>query len=310
MTTSLKDVSSAIMIGKLADMNAFAKEYNAWGYAWQDNAGKVQYCMSEEAMGLRRLRGKQREAGVPMTPLVEFSERAIVREEEYDDWIYVRKLRLADAIRKDYGHDYYAILQQLIDSSCDSLALDILLPWKEEITGYFDEVSLDLFEGALHEARRMRHITDAQYRDLSQWLHQEKKQVLSELGGSGLYARTFRGIAYKEGESVRYFVNANADAFYDRYDQLDEKNIDKTPIYSCTLRHVNAIPGAKWREEFLDCLKKYMDDDYLARIAALNALPSAVPADLWEASFSKARQLCSEPAQEALVHWAAQMRVG
>lgn len=309
MTTSLKDVSSAIMVGKLADMNAFAKEYNAWGYAWQDAAGKVQYCMSEEAMGLRRLRDKQREAGTPMTPLVEFVERAIVREEEYDDWIYVRKLRLADSIRADYGHEYYAILQQLIDNSCDSLALDILLPWKEEITGYFDEVALDLFDGVLHEARRMRHITDVQYRDLSQWLHQEKKQVLSQLGGSGLYARTFRGIAYKEGESTRYFVNANADAFYERYDQLDDKNIDKTPIYSCTLRHVNSIPGAKWREEFLECLKTYMDDAYLARVAALNALPSAVPADLWEASLAKAEAECSASAFEAIKHWGAQMRI-
>lgn len=309
MTTSLKDVSSAIMVGKLADMNAFAKEYNAWGYAWQDAAGKIQYCMSEEAMGLRRLRDKQREVGVPMTPLVEFSERAIVRDEEYDDWIYVRKLRLADSIRKDYGHEYYAILQKLIDASCDSLALDILLPWKEEITGYFDEVALDLFDGVLHEARRMRHVTDAQYRELSQWLHQEKKQVLSQLGGSGLYARTFRGIAYKEGGNTRYFVNANADAFYERYDQLDDKNIDKTPIYSCTLRHMNAIPGAKWREEFLECLESYMDDEYLARVDALNALPSAVPADLWEASLAEADAKCSESARDALRRWGAQMRI-
>lgn len=309
MTTSLKDVDSAVMVGKLADMNAFPKEHNAWGYAFMAKDGKVHYCLSEESMTLRRLRDSQREAGVPMSPLVQFSERAIVRDEDYDDWIYVRKLRLADSIRKDYGHAFFDIQKRLIDASCDSLAMGILLPWKEEITGYFDEVSLDLFEGVLHEARRMRHITDEQYRELGCWLRQEKKQSIPELGGTGLYARTFRGIAYKDNGQTKYLVNANADAFYDRYDELDEQNIDKTPIYSCTLRHINSIPGVKWRQEFLEYLKEYMDDEYMARIDALNALPSSVPVDLWEESLTQADAECSEPAREALRHWGAQMRI-
>ena len=40
MTTSLKDVDSAVMVGKLADMNAFPKEHNAWGYAFMAKDGK------------------------------------------------------------------------------------------------------------------------------------------------------------------------------------------------------------------------------------------------------------------------------
>lgn len=309
MTTSLKDVSTAIMIGKLADMNAFAKEYDAWGYAWLGKDGRVKYCMSEEPMGLRRLRDKQREEGIAMTPLVDIAERAIVREEDYDDWIYVRKLNLAAAIRDDFSRAYFDILQGLIDASCDSLAMDILIPWKEEATGYFDEVSLDLFEGALHEARRMRHVTDGQYKELSRWLHQEKRQVLSSSGGSGLYSRTFRGIAYWEGERRKFFINANADAFYDRFDQLDEKNVDKTPIYSCTLRHVNSIPGSKWREEFQGVLEASMDDAYLQRIQALNALPSAVPGEAWDRAKARAEKECSETAQGTLERWGAQMRI-
>ena len=116
MTTSLKDVDSAVMVGKLADMNAFPKEHNAWGYAFMAKDGKIHYCLSEESMTLRRMRDSQREAGVPMSPLVQFSERAIVRDEDYDDWIYVRKLRLADSIRKDYGHAFFDIQKRLIDA--------------------------------------------------------------------------------------------------------------------------------------------------------------------------------------------------
>ena len=65
----------------------------------------------------------------------------------------------------------------------------------------------------------------------------------------------------------------------------------------------------KWRQEFLEYLKEYMDDEYMARIDALNALPSSVPVDLWEKSLAQADAECSEPAREALRHWGAQMRI-
>ena len=50
MTTSLRDVSSAEMVRKLAEMNCFEQECTMYGYAWKRNNGKRMYSMSEDEL--------------------------------------------------------------------------------------------------------------------------------------------------------------------------------------------------------------------------------------------------------------------
>ena len=40
MTTSLRDVSSAEMVRKLAEMNCFEQECSIYGYSWKNKNGK------------------------------------------------------------------------------------------------------------------------------------------------------------------------------------------------------------------------------------------------------------------------------
>ena len=310
MTTSLKDVSTAIMIGKLADMNAFEKEYDAWGYGWCSEEGRVRYSLSENLMELRQLRELQRIDGVAMTPLVAFAERAIVRDEERDDWMYVRKLHLADKIRCDFPQAYYDILAQVTARSCDNAALGILAPWKDEIAGYFDESSCALFEGALLEARRARHVDKSTFDALRLWLASEKKQALGA-AQRGMHVRVFLGCAYEESQAMKFYVNANAEAFFERYETLKAEKTLVTPVYSRTEHHEKAVSGSVWRQDFLQHIANIMDERYFERIEMLGALPTAIPDDVWRDALSRMKVTCGEAANEAFMQWGARMgRIG
>ena len=54
MTTSLKDVSSAEMIRKLAEMNCFEQECTMYGYAWKLDNGMRMYSMSEDELFIQQ----------------------------------------------------------------------------------------------------------------------------------------------------------------------------------------------------------------------------------------------------------------
>ena len=306
MTTSLKDVSTAIMIGQLADLNAFEREYDVWGYGWLGEDG-VHYALSDDLMSLRNMRDEQQIEGAALSPLVKHVERDIVRSEELDDWMYVRKLRLASSIRASYPPRFFEMLARLIEASCDNAAVGMLSQWKEELTGYFNEVSLNLYEGVLRQARMRRHLDAQHYRALSAWLRKERRQVFGRPRDTGAHAKTFYAVTYKENDALKFFVNANADAFFNRYDELALDDTWMSPVYVRTLYHDKAAAAAAWRQEFLDHVRGCMDDAYLERVAQLNALPSAVDAELWERSCEEARQNGPASAYEALVDWGVRL---
>lgn len=305
MTTSLKDVSSAHMIRSMVEMNCFAQECSVFGYMWKDRAGHVKYTTSDDETVIQHSFEQKVLENCEMSPIKHWTSREIIKEETRDDlWMYL-KLVLCDKLRAEYDPVYFYILHDLCTVTPDNQAWEILQPWMEEIDGYYDEASLQLFEGAVDVAAVSKHLTRETYGMIKKWLLKIRSQITHGTQVKDNYERAFSGFAY-ESSRGRYslFCNANSRAISDRRNEMEQQGIFHTPLYTKQYWYHTANELKDVRVRFQAEMKQLMDAIYFARIDALRGLEHKILAERWESAFAEARMRCSEEAVKGLLYWA------
>lgn len=305
MTGSLKDVSSAEMVRNLAEMNCFEQECTVYGYAWKSENGKKMYSMGEDEMLIRQAFDKHLLENYVMTPVQKWTRSAVVREETKEDLFFRLKLELARQLRIDFNEIYFDSLQKLLQVSADNQALPLLVQWQDELDGYFEEDSLQLFAGAVDFAYTTKHLQRWRYLQFKQWIHRTKKQMINRMRVQDHFERTFYGIASKSSgaETYRYLYNANQNTLQNQIKELDEKGVWHTPVYSKTYWYNKSNELVKVRKLFEADLKALMDEAYLNRMICLRDLSSAIPQDVWEYYLQKVKNECSEVAWKGFLYW-------
>ena len=305
MTTSLRDVASAEMVRTLAEMNCFEQDCVVYGYSWKKPDGQRMYSMSDDELLIHKAFEEHTLERCCMTPIRQWSTRSILKEETKEDLFLYFKLQLAKELKEQYNDVYFEVLQTLQDVYSDNQAEELLLEWKEEMDGYFDPDELMLFEGAVEYAYTTKHLPPKPYRRLCQWIQHIRKQMMRKMQMHDIVERTFYGVAYwdKDSDRFNFIVNANDKSMHDRVKELDHQGKQHTSIYQKTywFNRSNDVP--KYRKQFEADLKELMDEAYLNRIRALQNLPSAIPAELWEDCLAKVKANCSEEAVQGLMFW-------
>lgn len=305
MTTSLRDVSSAQMVQKLAEMNCFEQECTVYGYSWKRKNGKRMYSMSDDALLIQRAYEEHLLEQCSMTPVQQWTTRAIIKEETQEDLFLYFKLQLARQLKEAFSDVYFDCLLALQQAPGDDQAEALLLEWQEELDGYFNEEELHLFAGAADYAYMTKHLPDWRYQQLQKWIKLTRKQMMRKMHVHDNFERTFYGAAYQNPVTQRYeFVcNANEKSVYHRVKEMDEQGILHTPIYQKTYwyNRSNELPNV--RKKFEADLRDLMDNTYLDRIVALQSLPSAIPQDLWNRCLARVEEQCSAAAVEGLRYW-------
>ena len=305
MTTSLRDVASAEIVRKLAEMNCFEQDCVVYGYCWKKADGHKMYSMSDDELLIQKAFEEHTLENCCMTPIQQWNTRAILKEETKEDLILYFKLQLAKQMREQYNDVYFDILQVLQATPADNQAEALLLKWKEELDGYFDADELMLFEGAVEYAYVTKHLPEKPYRRLCQWIQQIRKQMMRTMQMRDNFERTFYGVAYwdKESEKFGFITNANDKSMYDRVKELDHRGSQHTTIYQKTYWYPRSNDLPKVRKQFEEDLKNIMDESYLERIRTLQNLPSAIPAELWGRCLQQAQKECTPEAVEGLKFW-------
>ena len=187
------------MIHSLVEMNCFAQECSVYGYMWKDRAGRIKYTTSADETVIQHSFEQKVLESYELSPIKIWTVREIIKEETKDDlWMYL-KLVLCDKLKENFNADYFSILHDLISVAPDDQARDILLPWMEELDGYYDEASLQLFEGAVAIASVSKHLKPETYGMIKGWLQKTRRQIFSRMSVQDNYERTFGGFAYENG---------------------------------------------------------------------------------------------------------------
>jgi hypothetical protein len=304
MTTSLRDVSSAQMVNALAEMNCFEQECTVYGYSWKREHEKRMYSMSDDALQIQQAFETHALEQCAMTPVKQWTTRAIVKEETKEDLFLYLKLQLAKQLQEDFNDGYFDCLAFLQQIPGDQQAVALLLEWQEELDGYFDEENLRLFAGAVDYAYETKHLPQWHYQQLLKWIKHTKKQMMRRMQVHDNFERTFYGVAYQNANGTYAFLtNANEKALYARVREMDEQGVLHTPIYQKNYCYSRSNDLSKVRKAFETDLKEVMDETYLNRIMTLQCLSSAIPQELWEQGLQMVQTQCSEAALEGLRYW-------
>lgn len=304
MTTSLKDVSSAQMIHTLMEMNCFAQECSVYGYMWRDRTGCIKYTTSDDEAVIQHSFEQKVLGNCEMSPIKNWTSREIIKEETREDlWLYL-KLVLCDKLRAAYNQAYFDILHDLCRVDPDDQAWEILHPWMEEIDGYYDEASLQLFEGAVNAAAVSKHLTCETYGMIKKWLQKTRSQITHGMQVKDNFERTFCGFAYESSRgNYALFCNANPRAVSDWCKEMEQQGIFHTPLYTKQYWYHAANELKDVRSRFQAEMKRLMDNKYFARIDALRSLEHEALAERWESALIEAQTQCSEEAANGLLYW-------
>lgn len=305
MTSSLKDVSSADMVRNMAEMGCFEQAYIVYGYSWREKTGKRFYRMSQDDTLIQQAFEKQLIEQYCLTPIQQWSTRAILAEESKEEQLFYFRLQLARQLQQDYNAYYFNSLAELQQVPADSRAESMLLQWQEEIDGYFNEDALTLFAGAVQYAYLAKHLSVQGYQQIQQWLHWTKVQNTNHPHFKDHFERTFYGVAYRnvKEQSCRFLCNANKKAFDHQINELKKKGLQCTPVYQKTYWYHQSTDLPNVRKLFEKDLQNVMDDSYLQRMVSLQSLSSAIPDDLWKSCLQQIQQNCSGIAVAEFEFW-------
>jgi hypothetical protein len=304
MTTSLKDVSSAEMIRTLAELGCFEQECNVYGYAWQMPDGKCKYRLSDDELVIHRAFNLQVTEQNCLTPVQKWTTRAIIREENKEDLQLYFKVQLADQLRQDFNNVYFANLAKLQQVQADEQAVELLFAWQEELNGYFEEDTLALLAGAIRTAYITKHLPEAEYHQLQQWLKWARKQAGKKLQARDNFERTFYGVACREENGTYRFVcNADEKALYNQVKEMDMKGQVHTPMYQRTYWSNRSTDLPAMRRQFIADMQELMDENYLTRMETLRQMSSAIPQELWCECLAEVETNCSTVAVDGFHYW-------
>ena len=305
MTTSLKDVSSAQMVYTLNEMNCFETECTVYGYVWKDRNGRKQYTTSEDHLIIHQSFEEKELLGYVMSPIRSLSIRLIMKEETKDDSIFLQKLRWSKTLQQCYNDDYFRILEKLCGVANDNRAFDMLYQWQCMIEGYYDADMVKLFEGAVIEAYKIKHLTRDTYQKFCRWIQLSKKQISQQGHRVDHFSRIFYGVAYEKSKNdFKYLCNANKQSLFDRLLEFDAKDIFYTPIFEKEYVYHRSNDLKDIRKMFENHLRTIMDDSYLQSMKAIKAFPFNRDEDIACKCLDEAKCICTEEAANGVAYWA------
>lgn len=309
MTTSLKDVASAQVVGKLADMDCFSKEYVTWGFGWLQD-GRVRWRAGEDGNQVRRSYDELLYAGASLTPLVSRSVRAVLTKENRLDGLLLLRLRLLGELQSMYGSEYFDALRTLRDLPNDDAAYGAISEWRDEIDGYFEEDSLTLFDETVREVYLCGHLSTGHVKELLDWSMGSRLRGAAGAYETDQYSRTFLGCALTDdGETWQWLSNANEEVFWQQLEDRSKSGVWHTPVWRKTVwfHRMYELPAA--RRAFLERYRAVADDLYLERMRFLQGLPSKVPSDLWQRQLVRVGLACPPDACDGFLQMAYRLQL-
>ncbi|MBQ2995163.1 MAG: hypothetical protein IJD56_06660 [Peptococcaceae bacterium] len=280
---AIRDMVVANDIAEMAALGWFPHEFIVYGCCYIED-GTLYYKVSSQDTELYHFKEECLKKNIYVSPVVELLNRVSVPSGMQDEYMLKTKLKLAKKLQREYDAEFMNRFSLMAEQDGNDSAAELLYNLKHKLIGCFERELLVLVESIIEYAFAQKKLRRATYEELAKWLDYTYSQMEDDVVIQKNFKRTFYGFAYKtETGAVRYFANASEREVYKKKEELYCKGVTSTPILK-KVYYYNSQPNlASVRNEFLEVLKGWMDEEYWWYLEQIDEMPAGISGQKIEA---------------------------
>lgn len=233
------NVQAALNVKQMAELGWFDVEYTMYGCAYLNQSGKMCYRVSAEEDDIYDFIEKSTRENIYPSNLESITRKYPVPSGMKELLANEVKKELAKELRKKYPKQFFEILYSLADMIRSDHAKNILWTKTDQLEGKFEESTLNRFEDMIHYSYSCLKLTQQEYKELLNWVEEEKKNMDDNFISKDVFEKTMYGICYLEHGAVKYLSNAQRGYIYRMACKFEETGKDVGEIYAKTYWYNN-----------------------------------------------------------------------
>lgn len=268
MMMELRDLQVARDVAQKAKLGWFNSEFSVFGCSYMLN-NTCYYRISTKAEDIYDLIEQSAQKEIFPTNVINLTKSCPVPV-GLKDYIELEfKHELAKHLQRLFSKDFFHYLETIANLASDDCGETILCQIQEKIVGRFDEELLDDFSCIVNYIFNCRKITSSQYCYFINWIKAERSCMEENILCKDIFEKTFYGIAYQAGETIKYYENAYKSSIYHKKYQLEQQGTFVSPIYSHTYWYNHSLRLSDIRKNFQNKLHTQISPDKFYKLEHL-----------------------------------------
>lgn len=272
-----RDYRQVSDVREMADLGRFGEELEVYGSGVMDRTGEILYYASFHEKDLWDYVLTKQQQGEFFVPVQKLSERTQIPAGMREELVRSLQYRMIRQMKADFENTgYFEKMNPFFRTPANDNALSVLEAYWEEITGYYDTSSLQLFHGALQTALAGKVLSESGYARLYVTYEKELRQTADDPVAEDRMKRTFYG--YTGGEEPQQVVHCDARELHLREewnrDMAEGKNplpIIKKDCFCADTRGLSEL-----RNGFRNWVKECQNEKYRQIIRAIRECPGVI----------------------------------
>lgn len=222
MMIEMRDLQVAMDVNKKAEMGWFDVEFTFYGCCFQKEKSRY-FRISENADKIYEFIEKSRINKCITSNIKKITQKHQVPIGMKEYIAQDVKIELAKQLKDAYPIEFFFDMQKYADQAEEQTAVPFLIDlWENEIEGCFNSEKISRYECLLEYMYECCKLTYLQYRQIYDWIVDERKSMENDPVAKDILEKTFYGIAYeKEENSFEYLDNARKEYIYWKKDELE-----------------------------------------------------------------------------------------
>lgn len=278
MLALFRDMTTALDVGKKAEMGYYDVEFNAFGCAYF-NREERNYRVSASAAKIYDYLEYAALDNLYPTTIITATFKKPIPNGLKDMLSLDLKRDLAQTMCQNFSFSFLQALQQLAETIKQNNACELLNSYMDTLECTFQREQFDLFEHTLVMAVTHRKLAQKDYQLLIQRLNNERQNLSNDLHPHDLFHQTFYAFTYGFNEEQQYIFDARKEFVYKKRYQLETQGAIVSPLLSKTCFYNYNYRLTDARKDFSHNLPGIFSPRYFELLRALKALPAAISRD-------------------------------
>ena len=260
--TAFRDVQLAEDFKKMAELGYLDHEFTVHGIVYWQNGTRNYVINSDEIVIWEQIKTLLLQNIYP-SPIERLTKICHVPVGEEERIAMEVKITLAQNLKNNYSAEALQVITQEMQLVENQNLFSEIQAYCEDVEGYFLADTLQLARSLVELGYIHKNITEKQYRELSDWLKYEEKNIQEDIVRKDLIEKSFYTLIYRTQKGNRKLVtNARKDWIYNKTAELIQKGFVVAPFFSSTYwyHYQSMLDGVKEKHE--EKAKRYLDDGY------------------------------------------------
>lgn len=288
-------------VNKMAELGYFDVDFTMYGCAYQlPNNEKRYYRVSSQAIDIYDFMENAMQQSIYAGNIMTLSKRCHVPSGSKGLMEMLIKQKLAIELHDFYPREFFNQLYILSQYYRNDVASSLLWEEAELLEGVFDEEKLNKFEVLVHYIYSCGKIESTTYRQLLDWIKEERKNMNDNPICKDLFEKTLYGIAYEKDGCIFYIENAQREYIYKKVYELEQDGRFVTPVFSKTFWYNYTYRLSDVTRDFKRLLRKELDEQYCKRIKMMRNNMNIFKNDEFQNALKQVEQIWGEPCANTL----------